>query len=196
MNSKRTPARERRLAAVHEAGHVVIARRVGFKIASAWIMPNDGEEAEHEGTWTGRVQIESVRADKFACRMVGVAGSVAEHLWLGGSIDDYFPDTLPEGDWHLTGCDPDQPDDAFMEAIGEVGQLLARGGSGWQELITESRWLIVASRPSIEPTTIKQRSRRATARPVDSLADSPAAFLESWLGIRLEVPNARGQCPK
>ena len=105
---------------------------------------------------------------------------------------------MSEGDWHLTGCDPDQPDDAFMEAIGEVGQLLARGGSGWQELITESRWLIVASRPSIEPTTIKQRSRRATARPVDSLAnaDSPAAFLESRLGIRLEVPNARGQCPK
>jgi hypothetical protein len=88
MNSKRTLARERRLAAVHEAGHVVIARRVGFRIASAWIMPNDGEDAEHEGTWTGRVQIESVRADKFACRMVGVAGSVAEHLWLGGSIDD------------------------------------------------------------------------------------------------------------
>jgi hypothetical protein len=98
---------------------------------------------------TGRVQIESVRADKFACRMVGVAGSVAEHLWLGGWIDDYFPDTLSEGDWHLTGCDPDQPDDALMEAIGEVGQLLARDGSGWQELIAESRWLIVASRPSI-----------------------------------------------
>jgi len=78
--------------------------------------------------------------------------------------------------------------------------LLARGGSGWQELITESRWLIVASRPSIEPTTIKQRRRRAIAEQpaVDSLAnaDSPAAFLESWLGIRLEVPNARGQCPK
>jgi Zn-dependent protease len=37
MNSKRTLARERRLAAVHEAGHVVIARRVGFKTAAAWI---------------------------------------------------------------------------------------------------------------------------------------------------------------
>ena len=93
MNSKRTPARERRLAAVHEAGHVVIACRVGFKIASAWIMPNAGEDAEGERAWTGRVQIVCVRADKFACRMVGVAGSVAEHLWLGGWIDDYFPDT-------------------------------------------------------------------------------------------------------
>jgi hypothetical protein len=126
MNSKRTLARERRLAAVHEAGHVVIARRVGFKTASAW--DHDGrEDAEDEGTWTGRVQIESVRADKFACRMVGVAGSVAEHLWLGGWIDNYFPDTLSEDDWHLTGCPPRQPDDALMEAIGEVCQLLARG---------------------------------------------------------------------
>ena len=46
MNSKRTLARERRLAAVHEAGHVVIAHRVGFKIASAWIMPSVGEDPE------------------------------------------------------------------------------------------------------------------------------------------------------
>jgi hypothetical protein len=71
---------------------------VGFKTASAWITM--GEDAEDEGTWTGRVQIESVRADKFACRTVGVAGSAAEHLWLGGWIDDYFPDTLSEDDWH------------------------------------------------------------------------------------------------
>ena len=74
MNSKRTLARERRLAAVHEAGYVVIARRVGFKIASAWIMSNAGEVAEGERAWTGRLQIVRVRADKFACRMVGVAG--------------------------------------------------------------------------------------------------------------------------
>src|SRR5882762_8131040 len=115
-------------------GHVVIARKVGFKIASAWIMPNAREDAEGERAWIGRVQIVCVRADKFACRMVGVAGSVAEHLWLGGWIDDYFPDTLSEGDWHLTGCDPDQPDDTLMEAIVEVGQLLAREGSLWHEL--------------------------------------------------------------
>jgi hypothetical protein len=157
MNSKRTLARERRLAAVHEAGHVVIARRVDFKIASAWITPNAGEDAEGERAWTGRVQIVRVRADKFACRMVGVAGSVAEYLWLGGWIDAYFPDTLSEGDWHLTGCDPDQPDDALMEAIGEVGQLLAHEGSGWHELIAESRRLIVASR--LNPAAGKQRWR-------------------------------------
>jgi hypothetical protein len=75
----------------------------------------------------------------------------------GGWIDDYFPDTLSEGDWHLTGCDPDQPDDALMEAIGEVGQLLAHEGSGWHELIAESRRLIVASR--LNPVAGKQRWR-------------------------------------
>src|ERR1700730_5515288 len=79
------------------------------------------------------------RADKFACRMVGVAGSVAEPFWLGGWIDDYFPDALSEGDWHLTGCEPDQPDGALMEATGEVGQLLAHQGSGWHERIADGR---------------------------------------------------------
>jgi hypothetical protein len=43
MNSKRTFARDRRIAAVHEAGHLVIAMRLGFEIASAWIVPNKGE---------------------------------------------------------------------------------------------------------------------------------------------------------
>jgi hypothetical protein len=42
-----------------------------------------------------------------------------------------------------------------MEAIGEVGQLLAREGSLWHELIAEARWLIVASR--LNPAAGKER---------------------------------------
>jgi hypothetical protein len=149
MNPKRTLARDRRMAAVHEAGHVVIARRLGLEIVSAWIVPNDGEPDER--TWAGRVQIRRPHeADEVSRRMVGVAGPVAEYLWRGGWIEDYFPDeAMSESDWHLAGCEPDKPDDALMDAIGEVGQMFARGGSGWQDLIAESRRLIVASRSSV-----------------------------------------------
>jgi hypothetical protein len=56
MNPKRILARERRSAAIHEAGHVVIARRLGFELLSAWIAPHDGEEPD-DRTWIGRVQI-------------------------------------------------------------------------------------------------------------------------------------------
>ena len=47
---------ERRLAAVHEAGHLVMARRFGFHILAAWITPNP-EPAADEKTWRGSVQI-------------------------------------------------------------------------------------------------------------------------------------------
>jgi hypothetical protein len=151
MNSKRILARDRRQAAVHEAGHVVVARRLGLRISSAWIVLNEGEAAADELTWSGRVQIESVHGvDQLSRRMVGVAGAVAEYLWRGRWIEDFFPEgNMSESDWHLAGCNPDEPDDAIMDAIGEVGRLFEHDGFWWQELIAESRRLIVASRPPI-----------------------------------------------
>ncbi len=125
----------------------MIARRAGFEIASAWILRN-ADAAADEKYWTGRVQIMFPPcADIAARRMVGVAGSVAEHLWRGGWVEEYWPDeSLSVSDWHLAGCKPDEPDDAFMDAIAEVGRLLAREGPEWQALVTESRRLIVESR--------------------------------------------------
>lgn len=145
MNSKRILAWDRRMAAVHEAGHVVVARRFGLEILSAWIVPNDADDPQ-EKTWIGRVQIRTSGAPEMVCRMVGVAGSVAEHLWSGGWIEDFFPDAMSESDWHLAGCLPDKPDDALLDAVGEVGQLFHCGGPDWRELIAETRRLIVESR--------------------------------------------------
>jgi hypothetical protein len=152
MNPKRILARERRSAAIHEAGHVVIARRLGFELLSAWIVPHDGEEPD-DRTWIGRVQIgRPHEASEYDRRMLGVAGAVAEHLWHGGWIEDYSPDEgMSESDWHLAGwSDPDdEPDDVFLDAIEDVGRLFTRDGAGWQELIAEARRLIVASRTSV-----------------------------------------------
>jgi hypothetical protein len=152
MNPKRILARERRSAAIHEAGHVVIARTLGFELLSAWIVPHDGEEPD-DRTWIGRVQIgRPHEASEYDRRMLGVAGAVAEHLWHGGWIEDYSPDEgMSESDWHLAGwSDPDdEPDDVFLDAIEDVGRLFTRDGAGRQELIAEARRLIVASRTSV-----------------------------------------------
>jgi hypothetical protein len=56
-------------------------------------------------------------------RMVGMAGSVAEHLWFGGWIEDHYPDGMSESDWYLAGCSPsDEPYDPIMEAAEEVAR--------------------------------------------------------------------------
>src|SRR5262249_11799864 len=86
--ARKIVARDRRLAAVHEAGHVVVARRLGLEILSAWIRPDGSEER----SWDGRVQINTSDAPKIARQMVGVAGSVAEWLWEGGEMEDSLPD--------------------------------------------------------------------------------------------------------
>lgn len=152
MSPNRTLARDRRMAAVHEAGHVVIARRVGFKTAVAWIWPNEGRREER--SWLGRPLLQKApQVDDLSRRRVGVAGSIAEHLWHGGWIGEYLrqeeiQEEMSESDWRLAGGVPNEPDDVLISAIGEVGQLLARGGSEWQSLIAESRRLIMDSRPS------------------------------------------------
>jgi hypothetical protein len=146
MTSKRIYARDRRIAAVHEAGHIVIARAVGIEVWSARIGPNTREAVER--TWIGQVGIpisDLEKVDDVSRRMVGVAGSLAAHLWCGGRIEDFFPDAMSRNDWYYAGCDPNEPD-ALTDAIGEVGRLLARDGPVWQELIAESRRLIVQSR--------------------------------------------------
>jgi hypothetical protein len=123
---------------------------VGIEVWSAWIGPNTGEAVER--TWIGDVGISNSdleKADDVSRRMVGVAGSVAAHLWCGGLIEDYCPEdegSMSRSDWRWAGCAPDDPDDLFWDAVGEVGRLLARDGPVWQELIAESRRLILASR--------------------------------------------------
>jgi hypothetical protein len=145
--ARKISARHRRVAAVHEAGHVVVARRFGLKIGSAWIAPNDGPE---ERTWVGRVEISTADAPEIACQMVGMAGSVAERLWQGESLGDYWlGDLMSDSDLRLAGCplsEADEADDMLWDAAIKVEKLFERGNEGWQELITEARRLIVDSR--------------------------------------------------
>ena len=143
MDLKKVHARDRRGAAVHEAGHVVIARHFGCRIASAWIIPAD-DPAPNERTWIGRAQYQGVPADPAKRRMIGLAGEVAEHLWRGGVIEDFSPDdAMSDSDWRCAGYEPHCVDDALEEAAHDVSELLAML---WAELIREARRLIVEAR--------------------------------------------------
>jgi hypothetical protein len=144
QQTKRRVARDRRMAAVHEAGHVVVARRFDLEILSAWIVPNDA--GPEERTWRGGVLIKKAGAPEMVCRMVGCAGAVAEWLWGGNWIEDFYLDGMSEADWLIAGCAEGCPDDALMDAVQQVGKLFERCGAGWQELVAEARRLIVDSR--------------------------------------------------
>lgn len=78
-------ARDRRLAAVHEAGHLVVARLFGVDISSCRIFPNRGwsaAEPTYEKSWIGRIQFCSVKSSTVEQRrLIGIAGVVAECCW-------------------------------------------------------------------------------------------------------------------
>ena len=99
-------ARERRRVAVHEAGHVVMARLFGLTLLRALIAPD-------EGSWHGSVQVAPVGQlhPRAVARLVGVAGKAAELCWTDRHYDvldeDWWhPGTLSESDWAQTDACP------------------------------------------------------------------------------------------
>src|ERR1700721_3897527 len=79
MPVKRVIARDRRRAAIHEAGHLVIAEHVGLRCGLARIFPNPEPLAGlFEKTWLGQVSYRPCQhVSTIKCRMVAVAGAVA-----------------------------------------------------------------------------------------------------------------------
>ena len=145
----KTLVRDRRQAAVHEAGHVVVAGLLGYNPVSAWICLTDSANLLFEKGWCGRVQFWLHGASDHDRRMIGVAGEVATIHWNEDFVEDCFWESdLSESDWDLTGCTPDEPDKRLFDAVREVSVLLARNGPHWpslartaRRLICESRWL-------------------------------------------------------
>jgi hypothetical protein len=155
----------RRAAAIHEAGHIVIAKHFGYRPLSAWIRYRSGK-------WTGRVTLNKRDVDAMSPETklaFCVAGAVAEHVWFRYPIEDFWRGheaqlsdsdyrsdvghkAISFLDWNFAdGRDEwlwNEPPDSFPPehaAIVQVHRLLDPDGPVWQSLIAEARRLIVES---------------------------------------------------
>jgi hypothetical protein len=153
---KRQEARDRRLAAIHEAGHHIIARHRGMHVIGSWI-ERAGDPTRGTSAWGGRCRWHNAsRTSKVTRCMIGVAGMVAEALWKAGndpcrmdSISDILddPNCMSESDWRTAGIDPDSGWTTTQErAIERVTDLLR--GPLRVELLAQARKLIFESRYS------------------------------------------------
>jgi hypothetical protein len=148
----RINAYDRRIAAIHEAGHALMAVHLGYT-ADAWIHATETAAPLEEKTWVGHMIIRSrpVKRNHPHTRMVAVAGMVAETLWKNGHDEEYadpygWEDYLLDGgcmsfsDWRLANCDPGEPDDDLYEIAAQVAVVFM--GKLWPTLTDMSRALM------------------------------------------------------
>jgi hypothetical protein len=101
---KRIEARDRRLAAVHEAGHKVVAHHLGVPTRGARIWRR-GAPSLSGRSWGGQIGIAGALAAKL--RQVAVAGAIAEAAWTGDDEpDSYDPAMMSATDWGGRGSSP------------------------------------------------------------------------------------------
>jgi hypothetical protein len=149
-------AKDRRHAAVHEAGHAVVAKYLGLSNVQAEIRkiaPQDYTEKE----WVGSTRCLMEGVDASTRIMVAVAGAVAEACWNNETFDELyikledFPGQMSQSDWDMSGCSPGEAPEQFWDAMEHAFELLNRDtGKLWNALLTEARRLIDSSRPDPE----------------------------------------------
>lgn len=148
----RIKAYDRRISAIHESGHALMAIHLGYD-ATAWIHTNDTIAPLDEKTWLGHMSMHNTPTDSGHphTRMVAVAGMVAETLWKNGHQEDYAEpygwedyladeDSMSFSDWRLADCVPGEPDDNLYDVTADVGRLFM--SDLWLTLTDMSRTLI------------------------------------------------------
>lgn len=144
-------AYDRRLSAIHEAGHALVALRLGCEI-SVQIYETGTDKHLSERLWGGNMSawgLPDERSNPDLMR-VAVAGLVAETLWKDGHIDDYSEswawedklhemDSMSQTDWELAGCEPGNPNDALVDVAADTAVFLMRN---WAALLDLSRTLM------------------------------------------------------
>jgi hypothetical protein len=157
---RRIEARDRRMAAIHEAGHVTMARNVGLDILAAWLekTPDPGV---YDKLWIGHTRPylkKKMSREKLA--MFAVAGAVAECCWHRDSFDEmldndawYDAAAMSDSDWACCRCEPGNPTPRLLKIIKTVFSLFDRqAGKLWPDLLVEARRLIEHSRePAYKP---------------------------------------------
>jgi hypothetical protein len=146
--------RDRRRAALHEAGHIIIANECGLGAYGHIFARHD--PAPNENYWGGTTYLDPKqlrRLSRLRRCMIAVAGAVGElgeeeleyPGWLG---EEYWfePEIMSPTDWEGTGCRPGNPDRSCCRAIEAVGRLLAPGSPTRSALLFKARELIMMVR--------------------------------------------------
>lgn len=148
---KRKDAHDRRRAAIHESGHVVVTRHLGIEVYRAGIWRTGASDSGSK-IWVGSFEYRGQGVRLRAHRMKSVAGVVAEFIWAGEEIEDlywYEPEIMSPSDWAGTGCTPGDPSRALLTAVEDTTNLLSRSGPLWPEVVKTARRLIVEARESL-----------------------------------------------
>jgi len=163
LSGKRLSARDRRHAAIHEAGHVTMARHVGLNAVSAWL-EEIRDPGKHDKLWIGHTEylppsFLNKKISRKKIVMYAVAGAVAECCWNREAFDEDVwsdPDAMSASDWISCGCEPSVPSPKILNIIEDVFSLFSReAGELWPAVAIEARSLIRNSRDSARSTALK-----------------------------------------
>ena len=90
-NPAKIIAAERRMMAIHEAGHLVVARYLGLKSGYARIRATGADDG-YTKSYIGNCRFRSAELDRLSAKrlaLIAVAGLVAEHRWQEATSSDY-----------------------------------------------------------------------------------------------------------
>lgn len=189
---RRVEAIDRRIAAIHEAGHVVMGRHVGLSIVSAWLEKTPNPQDWHaDKLWIGHTRFLKHRLSKKSparllkrtiskreTAMIAIAGAIAEQCWQRADLHEelwHDADVMSPSDWSMCRCHPGEPDRKLLAVITEVFSLFDRKkGNLWPALLEEARQLIVDSRPPVVPIHSPATSQSAAINATLTNASPPS----------------------
>jgi hypothetical protein len=159
LRLRRIEARDRRMAAIHEAGHLTMARHVGLHAASASLEKIQDASTSIMDTrlWVGKTRYlqSGIIGKPLSYRkmaMFAVAGAVAESCWQRESFDEEFwydDMAMSVSDWAGCKCEPGNPSPKLLKIIAETYSLFDyQTGQLWPVLLREAHRLIKSSRRS------------------------------------------------
>ena len=179
--ARRLAAKDRRFAAIHEAGHFVMARWARGRPVRGWFVkawieptgemppdrPNELGFVLYKPIWGGGVQFPSHCRPALSHRrhlMIGVAGALAEQAWeqrFEDDTDPYLDLDVVAGKMSIPKTGTDEPGNWSRKRINAAHRVfhLLRNEL-WPELIRTSRTLIKEGFVETSPPPVRQRGGR------------------------------------